>query len=511
MRAFAEYDQYDGLGLAELVKKGEISASQICEEAIARIGEINPRLNAVVTSMFEMARGFVAGSPPEGPFFGVPFLLKDLLEVCAGVPETRGSKAYRNNIPDHDCEIVKRYKKAGLVILGKTNTPEFGLLGITEPELHGPTRNPWDLDRTPGGSSGGSAAAVASGMVPMASGNDGGGSIRIPASCCGVFGMKVSRGRNPTGPGHGTLWQGAAVEHVITRSVRDSAGVLDATHGADTGAPYIIVPPGRPYLHEITQEPGRLRIAFNTRSPIDTPVHPDCVKAVEHTARLLEGLGHDVEEATPDLDGLILAKSFLTMYFGEVAAEIEELNSFLGRKAKPSDVEPLTWTLGLLGRAFSAGEFVRMLREWDKAARVMGRFHENYDVYLTPTVACPPVKIGELQPKPAEMALMKVVNGLGLGGLLKRTGIVDKLATESLSKTPFTQLANFTGQPAMSVPLYWTPEGLPCGSQFVGRFGDEATLFRLAAQLEREQPWFKRRPPLFASEKPLHAEASSPI
>jgi amidase len=219
---------------------------------------------------------------------------------------------------------------------------------------------------------------------------------------------------------------------------------------------------------------------------------------VEHTAGLLEKLGHDVEEAQPELDGLVLAKSYFTMYFGEVAADIQDLNSFLGRKAKPSDVEALTWTLGLLGRAFSAGDFVKMIREWDKAARVMGRFHETYDIYLTPTTAYPPVKIGELQPKPAEKILITVVNTLGLGGLLKASGIVDKLAVESLSKTPFTQLANFTGQPAMSVPLYWTPGGLPCGSQFFGRFGDEATLFRLAAQLEKEQPWFDKRPPVFA-------------
>jgi amidase len=498
MGAFQEYSQYDGLGLAELVKKKEISPAEICEEAISRIEKVNPQLNAVVTPMFDIARKFVVESDPNSPFFGVPFLLKDLLEVYAGVAETRGSKAYRNNISDHDSEIVKRYKRAGLVILGKTNTPEFGLLGITEPELHGPTRNPWNIDHTPGGSSGGSAAAVASGMVPMASGNDGGGSIRIPASCCGIFGLKVSRGRNPTGPVHGTLWQGAAVEHALTRSVRDSAAILDATQGADTGAPYIIPPPSQPYLQEIKQKPGRLKIAFNTHSPIDKTVHTDCAKAVEHTASLLEKLGHDVEEAKPEINGEVLAKSYFTMYFGEVAAEIKELKSFLGRKAKPSDVEPLTWMLGLLGQAVSAGDFVIMIREWDKAARAMGHFHETYDVYLTPTVASLPVKIGELQPKPAEMVLIKAVNALGLGRLLKSSGIVDKLAIESLSKTPFTQLANFTGQPAMSVPLYWTSEGLPCGSQFIGRFGDEATLFRLAAQLEKEQPWFDNRPPIFA-------------
>jgi amidase len=498
MSGFQEYTKYDGMGLAELVKKKEIPPAELCEEAIARIEKVNPQLNAVVTPMFDVARKYIEDPPPDGPFAGVPFLLKDLIEVYAGVRETKGSKAYKDHISDHDSEIVRRYKKAGLVVLGKTNTPEFGLLPVTEPDLHGPTRNPWNIDHTPGGSSGGSAAAVASGMVPMASGNDGGGSIRIPASWCGIFGMKVSRGRNPTGPMHGSLWQGAAVEHVLTRSVRDSAAILDATQGADIGAPYIIPPPSQPYLREIEQNPGRLRIAFNTESPIDTPVHPECIKAVEHTTALLEKLGHEVEEAAPDLDGQVLAKSFFTMCFGEVAAEIEELKPFLGRKARPSDVEPVTWVFGLLGEAYSTGYFVKMIREWDKAARVMGRFHETYDIYLTPTTAYPPVRIGELQLKPAETLLIKIVNTLRLGGLLKASGIFDKLAVESLSKVPFTQLANFTGQPAMSVPLYWTPEGLPCGSQFVGRFGDEATLFRLAAQLEKEQPWFDRHPPVFA-------------
>ncbi|MFC1857632.1 amidase [Thermodesulfobacteriota bacterium] len=494
MSGFTEYDQYDGLGLAELVKKKEITPTEICEEAITRIEKMNPRLNAVITPMYDLARKAVQSPLPDGPFTGVPFLLKDLLIDLAGIVQTRGSKAFKNYIPEKDSELVKRYKSAGLLILGKTNTPEFGLLGITEPELHGPCRNPWNTDHTPGGSSGGSAAAVAGGMVPLASGGDGGGSIRIPSSCCGLFGLKVTRGRNPTGPSHGRVWQGAVVEHVITRTVRDSAAVLDATQGADRGAPYVIPPPQRPYLQEIGENAGPLRVAFNTHSPINTDVHPACIQAVEHTVRLLEKCGHHIEEARPRLDGLTLAKSYLTMYFGEVAADLQELSSVLGRKAKPSDVEPLTWTLGLLGRAYSAGYFVEALRHWDLAAREMGRFHDEYDIYLTPTVAYPPVKIGELQPKPSEMALMKIVNTLGLGGLLKASGIADKLAVDSLSKTPFTQLANFTGQPAMSVPLYWTEDGLPCGSHFMARFGDEATLFRLAAQLEKEQPWFDRRP-----------------
>ncbi len=339
---------------------------------------------------------------------------------------------------------------------------------------------------------------VAGGMVPIASGGDGGGSIRIPSSCCALFGLKPTRGRNPTGPEHGAIWQGAVVEHIITRSVRDSAAMLDATCGTDVGAPYIIPVPERPYMEEIKKVPGSLRIAFNTRSPLDTEVHPECVEAVEETARLLEGLGHTVVEDRPAIDGKALATSYFTMYMGEIAADIEELELVLGRKAKKGDVEALTWTFNLLGRSYSAGYFVEQLRQWGMASRAMGRFHEQYDLYLTPTVAFPPVRVGELQPKPAERALLGVVNALGgVGGkLLKLSGVMETIAVESLSKTPFTQLANFTGQPAMSVPLHWTAEGLPCGVQFIGRFGDEATLFRLAAQLEQAQPWFDRRPPV---------------
>ncbi|MDO9515069.1 MAG: amidase family protein [Syntrophales bacterium] len=494
MGTFKEYDRYDGLGMAELVRKKDVSPADLYEEAIGRIEKLNPALNAVIAPLFDLAKKDIEKGLPEGPFTGVPFLLKDLLAAYAGVPLTGGSRAYKNYIPDEDSELVKRFKKAGLVIMGKTNCPEFGLLGVTEPELHGPTRNPWNTDHTPGGSSGGSAAAVASGMVPIASGGDGGGSIRIPSSCCALFGLKPTRGRNPTGPGYGAIWQGAAVEHIVSRSVRDSAAMLDATRGTDVGAPYIITLPERPYMEEIQRDPGSLRIAFNTLSPLDTEVHPECAKAVEQTAQLLEGLGHKVEENRPDLDGKALANSFLAMYMAEIAADIEELEPILGRKARRDDVEALTWTLGLLGRTFSAGYFVKQMREWGMASRAMGRFHEKYDLYLTPTVAYPPVRIGELQPKPAERALLTVVNSMGLGKLLKLSGITDKLAVESLAKTPFTQLANFTGQPAMSVPLHWTEEGLPCGVHFMGRFGDEATLFRLAAQLEQAQPWFDKRP-----------------
>jgi amidase len=494
MGQFKEYDQFDGLGLADLIKKKEITSADVCETAIARIEKINPTINAVITPMFDQARKHTGKGQPTGPFAGVPFLLKDLMAAYAGVPLTNGCRALRNYIPDYDSELVKRFKLAGVTVLGKTNTPEFGLVGYTEPDLHGPTRNPWQTDHTPGGSSGGSAAAVASGMVPLASGGDGGGSIRIPSSCCGLFGLKPTRGRTPTGPVYGELWEGATIEHVITRSVRDSAAMLDATCAADIGAPYIIQQPDRPYMHEIERPPGKLRIAFNSQSPLGTAVHPDIVKATLETALMLQKMGHEVEEDVPDVDGKSLAMSYLSMYFGEVAADIDELQKVLGRKAEQGDVETLTWTLGLLGRATSAFSFVKAIRQWGQASRIMARFHETYDIYLTPTIAQPPIRVGALKPKSLEKTALGMVNRLGLGKLLKRTGIVEKLAMENLAKTPFTQLANFTGQPAMSVPLQWTSEGLPCGMQFMAGMGDEATLFRLARQLEEEKPWFDKRP-----------------
>ncbi len=496
MGDFAEYENYDATGLAGLVRDKEISAQELCREAAERIDRLNPKINAVVTRMDEQAGRAVSDLPSDAPFAGVPFLLKDLMANYAGVPTSYGNRHLKNVVVDHDSELVIRFKKSGLLILGKTNTPEFGLTGVTEPEVFGPCKNPWNTDHSPGGSSGGSAAAVAAGIVPMASGGDGGGSIRIPASCCGLFGLKPSRGRNPTGPDFGRVWQGAVQEHVITRSVRDSAAMLDMTNGADTGAPYEIKSPERAYTDEVQTSPGSLKIAFSTRSPLGTQVHSDCINAVEQTARLLEDLGHHVEEAETGVDGLALAKSYMTLYFGEVGADIRELEAVLGRKARPSDVEPLTWMLGMLGRSFSASHFVEAMRQWDKAARVMGGFFEKYDFYLCPTIAVPPPKIGELAMASGEAAMVKAVNTLRLGGLLKISGVVDQMAEKSLSKMPFTQLANQCGLPAMSVPLHLNEQNLPIGVQFVARFGDEAGLFRLAGQLEQAKPWFDRRPSL---------------
>ncbi len=491
---FKEYDQYDGLGLAKLIRSGAVSGPEVVEAAIERIVAINPLINAVIHPMFEEGRQTLANGIAEGPFHGVPFLLKDLIAAYAGVPMASGCRALRHHVPDFDSELVRRYKTAGVVILGKTNTPEFGLMPYTEPETFGPTHNPWDTARICGGSSGGSAAAVAAGMVPLASGGDGGGSIRIPSACCGLFGLKPSRGRTPNGPWEGEHWQGATVQHVITRSVRDSAAMLDLTQGSDPGAPFIISPPSQPYLQAIETPPRKLRIAYNTRSPIDSEVDPRCTAAVMETARLLESLGHEPIGAEPVIDGTAYARSYAIMNFGEVAADLEELQAVIGRRLAGADVETVTRTAGLLGRTFSAGDFVRSLRHWGRMGRIMGRFFEDYDLYLTPTLACPPPELGSLQPKPLDRAAMKVVNTLGAGRLLKATGIVDKLARQSISFTPFTMLANMTGLPAMSVPLHWTPEGLPIGVQFFAPAGDETTLLKLAAQLEEAHPWFDKRP-----------------
>lgn len=498
MFGFDQYDQYDGLGLAQLVREKQVSAKELCEEAISRIEKINPIINAVVTPMFDIGYRIANGPLPQGPFAGVPFLLKDLTSAYAGVRMTWGCRAYKDYVPDFDSELVRRFKRAGVVPLGKTNTPEFGLMGITEPELHGPTRNPWNLFRTCGGSSGGSAAAVASGMVPIASGGDGGGSIRIPSCYCGLFGLKPTRGRTPTGPKFGELWQGAAVEHVLTRSVRDSAAMLDAVAGEDPGAPYVIKPPERPYSEEIQREPGSLKIAFNTQSPLGTETHETFKQAVVKTAKLLEELGHHVEEARPQIDGVRLANTYFALYFGEVAADIKLAESVLKRKVGRRDFEITTWFFGKLGHCHSSAEFVEAMRQWDIAARVMGEFHQKYDLYLTPTVAFPAAGIGELLPKFYEKIAMELVIFFHLAPVAKATGLVNQIAIQTLAKTPFTQLANFTGQPAMNVPLHWDEEGMPCGVQFIAPFGDEATLFRLAAQLEKAKPWFDKRPSLAA-------------
>jgi len=498
MSGFSDYDKYDGFGLAELVRKKEVKPCELVEEAISRIEKLNPQLNAVIYKMYELARKAADRDLPDGPFKGVPFLMKDVLMAYAGVPLSNGSRFLKDYIPDHDSELVKRFKAAGIIVVGKTNTPEFGLVPITEPELFGPTNNPWDLTRTPGGSSGGSAAAVAARMVPLAHGSDGGGSIRIPASCCGVFGLKPTRGRNPIGPDFGEAWRGLTCDHVLTRSVRDSAAMLDATAGPDVGALYYAVPPARPFLSEVGIDPAKLRIAFTSEPFLGSIVDKDCVKGLEATAKLCKDLGHEVVEAAPQIDGKAFAKAFLMIVCVETRATIEESEVLLNRKASFKDFEPSTWVLGLLGKQCRAPEFSKSLNLVQLTARQIGEFFKKYDVMLTPTLAMPPVVTGALQPKGSQLTAMKLLGRLNAGGLINRFSGIDVLSEHVFEFMPYTPLFNVTGQPAMSVPLYWNDEGLPIGMQFVGRYGDEATLLRLAGQLEKAQPWSARVPPICA-------------
>jgi amidase len=400
-------------------------------------------------------------------------LLKDLLASYRGVRLTSGSSFSRDFVPDHDSTLVSRLKSAGLVILGKTNTPEFGLLPTTEPALFGPSRNPWDPTRITGGSSGGSAAAVAAGIVPVAHANDGGGSIRIPASCCGLFGLKPTRARNPLGPDYGDMFTGLVAEHAVTRSVRDSAALLDITSGEDLGDPYFAPPPARPFLDEMGRDPGKLRIGFTTASQSGAPIHEDCVKAVLDAAKLCADLGHIVEEASPSIDGEALTKMFLVIWSAGLVWTINGYAYVSGRQPSADDFEPLTWTFYQIGQKHSAGDYLTALQLVQRLSRVTAHFFVNYDVWLTPTLAEPPLPLGSFDASPGDP-----LNGMR---------VAEKFV-------PFTPLCNATGQPAMSVPLYWNEAGLPIGTHFVGRFGDEATLFRLAAQLEAARPWANRRP-----------------
>ena len=484
-----DYKEYDGLGLAELVKRKEVQPLELLDEAIKVTDTLNPKLNAVINKMYEQARN-AAGQQLAGPFAGVPMLLKDISQEIEGEPITAGSKAFLNYRAKTDSEYARRLRQAGVVFLGQTNVPEFALVAVTEPAHYGPTRNPWNLNHTPGGSSGGSAAAVSSGIVPIAGANDGGGSIRIPAAYCGLLGLKPTRGRTPIGPNYGRAWQGASAEHVLTRTVRDSAAMLDVLHGPEkSGAFAAPIFEGNYQAAAGTSLGKKLRIAFSLKSPIGTEVDADCKEGVLKTARLLESMGHHVEEVDAPVDGHNIAKSYLTMYFGETAAQLASLEEVLGRKATASDVEPTTWLLGLLGKATSAEEFVLSLREWDRAAFQMETFHETYDFYITPTTAYPPAQIGELEPSSSEKILISTVGKLGLGGVLKKAGIVDQIAQKNLARTPFTQLANLTGQPAMSVPLHLTSEGMPAGVQFMAARGREDLLLQLAGELEQSEYW----------------------
>jgi amidase len=469
----------DATGQAELVRTKEVSPAELVGEAIARMEKLNPSLNAVIHELYDRARDEAAGELPDGPFRGVPFLLKDLGAELAGTPFNEGSDFtgdYRSTVTQ---ELTQRYIDAGFVICGKTNAPEFGILPTTEPRRFGPSRNPWGTGHSTGGSSGGSAAAVASGMVPAAHANDGGGSIRIPASCCGLVGLKPTRGRNSLAPQYGDMMGGLVVEHVVTRSVRDSAAILDATAGPVPGDPYWAPPRRGPsFAAAAATVPPALRVAVMTASPTGSAVHPDCVAAVEEAALLCESLGHRVEAATTlSVDGDAFTAHFINQWACANAWTVGEWETRVGRSAEEGDVEPLTWALTQLGRSLNGAQYLASVQELQKISRQVALSFEEIDVLLTPTLGEPPAPLGTFDSPPGEP----------LAGLFRAADYV-----------PFTPPFNVTGQPAISLPLCWNEAGLPIGVQFVGRFGDEETLLSLAGQLEGAAPWAARRPPVGA-------------
>lgn len=481
-----EYLQYDGVGLAGLIRNGDVTQREVTETAIQQAGRTNPAINALCYPQFTDALA-QSNQTGDGPLAGVPFVLKDLAQEQAGIPCTSGSRAFRDHVPEQDSAYVRRARNAGLTIIGRTTTPELGLKAVTESRLWGPTRNPWNTDLTPGGSSGGSGAAVAAGIVPMAGASDGGGSIRIPAAYNGLFGLKPSRGRVSAGPDDGEHWTGASCNHVVSRSVRDSAVMLDQLAGAETGDPFNIAPPESSYRHVIERAPKPLRIGVFTASPYGTDVAPECVEAVEQAARTLENMGHHIEYARPAYDGEALARCYLGLYFGEVSAAMSRAAE---AGVDDSAFELDTRLIGMLGRVLPTPEYVRMRQQWNGFARQLGLFFETYDLYLCPTTGQLPARIGELDTPVHLRAVSRLLLMLKAGKLVHRSGLIDQMARDSLARTPFTQLANLTGTPAMSVPLHWMANGLPVGVQFGAPHGDEATLLQLAAQLEATVPWW---------------------
>jgi len=487
----------DACELAARLRSGDISAAEALNAALDRCDAVNPRINAVIADLRQhAAEQLRSRQVADGAFSGLPFLLKDLGMDLAGVPTSQGNARLARIAATQTDAVVQRWQRAGVVIFGKTNTPELGLKAITEPVAFGPARNPWNLDHTPGGSSGGAAAAVAAGIVPVAAASDGGGSIRIPAAYCGLFGLKPSRGRVSCAPQFDELWEGAVCTHVISRSVRDSAAMLDVLAGAEPGDPFTVAPPARPYAQEVNQPPGRLRIALSTASPIGGAVDAAWSQAAADCAQLLQSLGHSVERVDPVGDGMQIARDYLTMYFGQVAAQLQ---GWQERGVPPSAFETDTQALGLIGRGLAAGDYALARARWNAPMRALGHLFTRFDLYLTPTCAQPPARIGELNPPAWQQTVLGLILRFGLGGVLRRSGLVELLAFDNLHRTPFTQLANLTGAPAMSVPWGLDATGLPVGVQCVAAWGREDLLLRVASQLEQARPWAHWRPPVFAA------------
>jgi amidase len=494
-----EYSRHDALGLADLVRRGEATAVEICDATIARIEALNPTLNAVISRRFDQARAEARRVAPgdERPFAGVPVLLKGLVQSHRDLPSMEGSRFLAQHRPGATSELAARMEAAGAIVLGQTNVPELGLLATTEPELFGPTRNPWDLTRSTGGSSGGSAAAVASGMVPIAHGGDGGGSLRIPASCCGLFGLKPSRGRNPPGPApyYHALCGLLLVEHVLTRSVRDSAAMLDATSRTRV-ATLLESPPADSgsFLAALDQPPPRLRCALLEGPLFNQAVDPACRAGVQAAGRLLGDLGHVVEpidKLPVDIDAL--REAFMVLYLTDAAHVIERFCQKLGRGPRSRELEPVTWVLRRLGREIGGVELTAAIARVQDAQWAMVGFHAAHDILVSPVLAAPPPPLGSDHVSGLERALIRLFHRALMPPAT--TMIRRRTWREAFEWVGYTQLVNMTGAPAMSVPLHWMPQGLPVGIHMSSAFGREALLLSLAAQLEAAAPWAHRRPP----------------
>ncbi len=475
MNGFAEYEEYDALGLAELVRRKEVTPSELLEAAIERVEARNPAVNAVVSKHYDYGKKAIAGGLPDGPFRGVPFLMKDLTSAVAGVRMTRGSKFFADTPPaSADSEHVRRLKRAGLVIFGRTNTCELGLSLTCEPQLYGPTRNPWNVAHISGGSSGGAAAAVAARMLPIAHASDGFGSIRAPAACCGLVGLKPTRSRNTFAPFAGEGLGGVSTEHAVSLSVRDSAALLDATRGAGPGDPYVAPAPSGPYLSEAGANPGKLRIAWTAKAPNGARVDAECLHLLAETVQLCTDLGHHVQECNPDVDTATIVPTFLTLASANTVVNLAG-HPTAGRPAREDEVERITWLTAKMGEKISAPDYVRATQTAHRLGRQMAEFHSEWDVLLTPGLASPAVKLGWLD---------MMMND------------VDEYWRRVFEFSPFTVWFNLTGQPGLVLPLGQSPGGLPLAVQLVAPYGDEATLFRLGAQLESARPWIGRKPSL---------------
>lgn len=483
----------DAVELAALVRAGEVTPRELLTLARSRADAVDDSLNSIVMRMDKVADERADGGELHGPFAGVPFLIKDLAQEYQGYPTSYGSRSLAGDIATEHALVTQRFLDAGLIIFGKTNTPEFGAKAVTEADFWGPARNPWNTGRTPGGSSGGSGAAVAAGIVPAAGANDGGGSIRIPAACNGLVGLKLGRGLSPYGPQTGEIMFGMVSQGVVSRTVRDSAALYDAIVAPDPNAEYLAQFPTSSFSSSLHRRPTGLRIGWSHSSAVNPSPHREAIAAVEHTADLLSQLGHHVEEVQPPFDDWALSRDFLSIWFAQVHVQVAEIKARLG--AKNSHFEADTLALAEFGRHNGMMSAITALENTTTYVRSLAAFHQKYDFLLTPTIATPPLPVGSTSTSSLIQAAARVASTIRGGRVMAMSGIVDDAIEDGLGWVPYTQLANVTGRPAISVPMHWTDDGLPLGVQFVGRLGSESELLRLAAQLEEAQPWNHRFPP----------------